>query len=347
VLPVPLGSVVQELLDSYGCYLYTGDLIQMDRYVQGSPTAVPPILASISTPLQCEAWAAELRAHPDQEYAQFIVKGIEHGFRIGFDYQNCHCVSAKSNMLSASQHPQPIETYISKELAAGRIIGPLPASVEGVHVSRFGIIPKPHQPGKWRLITDLSFPNGSSINDGIDPQLCSLSYTSIDDAVRTIMRLGPGTVAKFDLESAYRMVPVYPQDCLLLGMVWKGPRYVDGALPFGLRSAPKLFTALAEALLWIMRQHEVAEAMHYLNDFLVFGAPNSQQCEIALGVSQQLCKELGVLLVLNKFEGPGTVISFLGILIDTVQGVLSLPEEKHSHLKRLILEWRGRRSCFP
>jgi len=133
-----------------------------------------------------------LRAHPDQEYAQFIVKGIEHGFRIGFDYQNCYCVIAKSNMLSASQHPQPTETYISKELVAGRIIGPLPASVEGVHVSRFGVIPKPHQPGKWRLITDLSFPNGSSINDGIDPQLCSLSYTFIDDAVRTHPASWPG-----------------------------------------------------------------------------------------------------------------------------------------------------------
>jgi len=100
------------------------------------------------------------------------------------------------------------------------------------------------------------------------------------------------------------MVPVHPQDRLLLGMVWKGQRYVDGALPFGLRSAPKLFTALADALLWIMRQHGVAEAMHYLDDFLVFGAPNSRQCEIALGVSRQLCKELGSLAVFPEaFSG--------------------------------------------
>ena len=77
-------------------------------------------------------------------------------------------------MLSVVQHPQPIETYISKEVAAGRIIGPVSADVEGIHVSRFGIIPKPHQPGKWRLITDLSHPCGASVNDGIDPQLCSL-----------------------------------------------------------------------------------------------------------------------------------------------------------------------------
>ena len=36
-----------------------------------------------------------------------------------------------------------------------------------VHVSRFGVILKTHQPGKWRLITDLSHPQGHSINDGI------------------------------------------------------------------------------------------------------------------------------------------------------------------------------------
>ena len=59
-----------------------------------------------------------------------------------------------------------------------------------VHVSRFGVIPKPHQKGKWRLITDLSSPKGSSVNDGVCPTLCSVSYTSVDDAVRCIIGLG-------------------------------------------------------------------------------------------------------------------------------------------------------------
>ena len=179
--------------------------------------------------------------------------GIKQGFRIRFNYKNRHCNSAKSNMLSAVQHPQPIEAYISKQVAAGWIIGPMLADVKGIHVSRFGIIPKPHQPGKWRLITDLSHPRGASVNDGIDPQLCSLSYVSVDDAVRAIWRLGVGTVlAKFDLESSYQQIPVHPQDRRLLGVMWGGQHYVDGALPFGLRSAPKLFNAVADALLWIM-----------------------------------------------------------------------------------------------
>jgi len=56
-------------------------------------------------------------------------------------------------------------------------------------------------------------------------------------------------LAKFDNASAYRVVPVHPDERMLLGMVWRDQLYVDGALPFGLRSAPKLFTALADGLL--------------------------------------------------------------------------------------------------
>ena len=71
------------------------------------------------------------------------------------------------------------------------------------------------------------------MNDGIDPRLCSVDYASVDDAVTAIVRLGRGArLAKFDLESAYRMVPVHPRDRLLLGMRWEGATYVDGSLPF-------------------------------------------------------------------------------------------------------------------
>ena len=100
-----------------------------------------------------------------------------------------------------------------------------------------------------------------------------------------------GTVlAKFDLESTNRQIPVHPQDRLLLGMMWRGQRYVDGARPFGLRSTPKLFNAVAAALLWIMEQHGIKEAIHYLDDFLLFGSPDSQKCERPMAINLQLCK---------------------------------------------------------
>ena len=52
-------------------------------------------------------------------------------------------------------------------------------------------------------------------------------------------------MAKLDLEAAYRHVPVHPDDQGLLAVKWGNEVYVDSVLPFGLRSAPKIFTAVA------------------------------------------------------------------------------------------------------
>ena len=65
------------------------------------------------------------------------------------------------------------------------------------------------------------------------------------------------------------MVSVHPRDRHLLGMVWEGALYLDTALPFGLRSAPKIFNALADGLQWILEEQGV-EVIHYLDDFLFF-----------------------------------------------------------------------------
>ena len=94
---------------------------------------------------------------------------------------------------------------------------------EYVHVNRFGVIPKPHhQLGKWRLIVDLSDPSGGSVNDGVDPILCSFAYKTVDDAMRIILHKGKGTLlAKLDLESAYRILPVHP-DNRPLSWGWNG-----------------------------------------------------------------------------------------------------------------------------
>ena len=59
-------------------------------------------------------------------------------------------------------------------------------------------------------------------------------------------------MAKFDVASAYRYVAIHPQDCPLLGMKWRDKYYVDMALPFGLCSAPYIFTSIADMVKWIL-----------------------------------------------------------------------------------------------
>jgi len=96
-------------------------------------------------------------------------------------------------------------------------------------------------------------PEGKSVNDGINKDTCSLSYTSVDEVVECILMVGKGALlAKMDVMQAYRNVPVHPQDWFLLGMRWQDTVFVDNTLPFGLRSVPLIFSAIADMLQWIM-----------------------------------------------------------------------------------------------
>ena len=197
-----------------------------------------------------------------------------------------------SNMPSVQQRPHLVEAHIKAEVEAGHLLGPLPPHLARIaQTSPIGLIPKAHQPGKWKLIVDLSSPAGHSINDGIAPDLCHMQYASVLDAVRMIQSLGVGTqLAKLDLHNAYSMVPVHPDDHPLLGIQWDQDVFIDTALPFGLRSAPNIFSALADALAWI----GVTRQLHYLDHFLLVGPPDSAACAQALQRTLEVCLDLGV-----------------------------------------------------
>ena len=188
---------------------------------------------------------------------------------------------------------------------------------------------------KWRLI-----PEGMSINNGIDKGLCSLQYESVDDAARILMGLGEGAqLAKIDIAHAYRNVPVHPTDRYLLGMRWKDMIYIDTALPVGLRSAPKIVCALSDALEYILLQAGISSCLHYIDDFLTLGAPDSQECAHNLRVLTDICKVLGIPLAIEKIEGPSVCIIFLGIELDARTMTMRLPQEKPDHLRNLIAQW--------
>ena len=106
---------------------------------------------------------------------------------------------------------------------------------------------------------DMSCPEGGSVNDGISDSLCSLTYIGIEDPVRGIAERGRGTLMeKVDVHSTHRDTSVHPKNRWLMGMVWRDALFVDTSLPFCLRSAPKIFTAVADAVEWIARQEGVA-----------------------------------------------------------------------------------------
>ena len=69
-------------------------------------------------------------------------------------------------------------------------------------------------------------------------------------------------------------MPVHPIDRHIFGLCWKGQAYVDQAyIPFGLRSAPNLFTKVADAATWALMQAGITFVMYYLDDHLFFLPP--------------------------------------------------------------------------
>ena len=79
-------------------------------------------------------------------------------------------------------------------------------------------------------------------------------------------------MAKIDVESAYRLLPVHPQDRPLQAIRWENCTYVDLVLPFGLRSAAKTFNTVADALAWHLTRAGVEFINYYLDDFIIMGA---------------------------------------------------------------------------
>ena len=325
-----------------GSYRYLADLLYLESCTAGT---TPYSWPRGPSPLSVEAFARYLRSYPDKQFVSYILQGLSSGFRIGFSHSSHRLRTRGRNHPSSLANATVVSDQIQLELQAGRLVGPLSqAAVTQVHVSPIGLVPKGHDTGRWRMIVDLSSPNPNSVNDGIQEDRCSLHYASMDDALQLICSLGPGCLLlKMDLKDAYRVVPIHPGDQHLLGISWKGCVYIDRSLPFGLRSAPKLFTAVADAMAWALFSRGIKYVLHYLDDFLFVTPP--QEAVSVRRVAEATFEELGVPVATHKTEGPGTQVTFLGFLLDTDAFQLRLPEEKLKRMRELVDGWRTRQSC--
>ena len=166
-----------------------------------------------------------------------------------------------------------------------------------------------------------------------------MHYTSVNQAAELVKVCGPGALlAKLDLKSAYRMVPVHPADQPLLGIKWQGQKYM--ALPFGLT---KLFTAVADALAWAMYNQGIDLLLHYLDDFFFCSpASSAERCSQVLSTATLLCHRLGMPIAPEKIEGPSTVITFLGITIDSNK---MEPAAKLARLRCELQWWLARHNA--
>ena len=123
-----------------------------------------------------------------------------------------------------------------------------------------------------RVVCDLSFPLGKSVNDGIPCGIylgeeSQITYPKVDNLVSIINKHGQGCLMwKRDLKSAYRQLPVDPDDYHLLAYTWRGHIYLDLAIPFGLRTGSLAMQRTTYAFVYIMYKQNI-DVVGYIDDY--------------------------------------------------------------------------------
>ena len=297
----------------------------------------------VSSPIDIYRLELELATHPNRNFVYNLLSTLKEGARIGYTGPRSDRVSP--NLISAAQHPEVVSLNLQKEIALGRVAGPYPSPpLPKFQCHPVGVIPKKHST-EWRTIYHLSFPQGTSINDHIPKDPYSLSYVRVDDAIRILQSLGRGAfMAKTDLKSAFRLIPIHPDDWNLLGIYWQSQYYVDMYLPFGLRSAPFLFNQLSDGLEWILKNnYGIQHVIHILDDFFI-AERNKSDCLTSFSTLLRVFMSLKAPVVASKTIGPSREIEFMGIILDSVRMEARLPQDKLIRINQLLDSFKNRRS---
>ena len=279
-------------------------------------------------------------------YIPSVVELLSHGFNYGFPlhYEGPQDSSCATNLLSAIQNPEAVDAKLDKEIATHRIAGPYSSPpFPHFRISPLGLVPKKTE-GEFRLIHHLSFPQGSSLNDGISSEFTSVSYATVEDAIHTIRTVGHGCfMAKTDIKNAFRIIPIQPQDYNLLGICWRGFYYYDRCMPMGCSSSCKTFEIFSSAIEWIAQKKlHIDHILHLLDDFLIV-SPSHELCKQQLDLFLMLCQYLGIPMAPEKTIGPSSTISFAGIELDSVLMEARLPPDKLVKCQDLISSFLRRR----
>ena len=158
-----------------------------------------------------------------------------------------------------------------------------------------GAIPKKHsQPTKWRIINDLPWLAGQSVNDAFSKELYTCSYDSMGQTISYLKSFGLNAlISKLDLSDAFYHILVDPRWPLVMsdGSTRSG-YFFDMLLPFALRSSPALFLKLVNGLRYTMALHRTPLELPPI--FWACGPPApSAACSSNPNVMLRTCADLG------------------------------------------------------
>lgn len=309
-----------------------------------SPNSQPQLslYSTVTTPILPQKLKQFLRSFP---FSSFLCTGFTHGFHV--PHFSLRMSFTNHNHQSALLHQDFLDQYISRELSARRISGPFRTPPHPHFISSpLGVIPK-KEPGAFRVIHDLSYPKGRAVNDLISDSLTSVQYEDFDHVAKLIFMAGRGAfISKVDIQNAFRIIPIHPNEHHLFGFSWRNLLYVDNCLPMGCSISCSLFeifsSAIQHALISYYSFHSLS---HILDDFIFIGPSNSTLCQYQLDVFLQISHFTGIPIKESKTIPPSHIVTVHGIEVDTNLLQARLPADKLELFRERLLSFVRRRSA--
>ncbi|MCP3663141.1 MAG: hypothetical protein GY696_11705 [Gammaproteobacteria bacterium] len=295
--------------------------------------------------LKLEELRKGLEGHPDPEFIKFILRTVKEGADIGVnEVTGGRQPRACRNSLSVTKNQQSLWQEIQKDVLDGYKVGPFQKPpFPGFICSPIAAVPK-KEPGKVRIIHNLSAPAGASVNDKIGPDYSSTGYETFDRAVDMIRKFGKNAwMGKMDLKSAFKHVVVRPDQWHLLGMHLDDSNngrqyYFDATIPMGSSSSPAIFNKFTEAIKYSAKKAGVSDIYGYVDDFMVV-APTREECLRDMDILKKDGERMGWLWADDKERGPSQIMELLGIEIDARLQQLKISKDRLQEILALTSDF--------
>ncbi|XP_073430315.1 sex comb on midleg-like protein 2 isoform X4 [Dendrobates tinctorius] len=205
------------------------------------------------------------------------------------------------------------------------VIAPVPQGEEsqGFYSNLFSV---PKKDGTVRPVLDLKILN----------RFIRVRRFRMESLRSVIAAMDPGEfLASIDVQDAYLHIPIFPSHQRFLRFAIGGRHFQFVALPFGLATAPRVFTKIMAVVMAILHARGIT-VLPYLDDLLVKG-PSFQECQDNVSITLDTLARLGWLINWSKSSlVPAQKIVFLGMIFDTSRGLVILPQDKAQKIKQGI-----------
>ena len=280
------------------------------------------VLVPIKSDLNIEAWRRQLCDYKDQVLFQYL----EYGFPFPIKDSKSLAEQNIINHFSATQHHQAVSSYLAKERHLRAIMGPIP-EVQDYAIHCSPLLTRPKDINGRRVILDLSYPKGGSLNDQVDRNLFDasafiLKLPSVDDIVKEINKHGDNvTLSKIDVARAVRNLCVNPANAMKLGIKWQDDVYIEAVVAFGWVHGSAAFQCVSDVVTFIASRAGV-DMVAYVDDYVIISPKAVAQRHFDTLAS--ILSQLGLPSNQEKQTPPCRALTCLGIKIDLDDNTLSI-----------------------